>query len=74
VITHLGFKVVEILGVGRSALRRERGQDLIEYALLSGLIAAGIVAVVALFTGSLESMVAGIGRCIDWDGTTECLG
>jgi len=26
-------------------LRRERGQDLVEYAMLSGLIAAAIVAV-----------------------------
>ena len=50
---------------------REDGQDLIEYALLGGLIAAALIAVAvltALSTG-VEDMASGIGECIDFDGT-----
>lgn len=51
----------------------ERGQDLIEYALLSGIIAAAIIAIGAgVLTGALNNMVAGIGRCIDFDAGTTC--
>ena len=54
-------------------IRSERGQDLIEYAMLSGLIAAAIVAVgILLFTGALNSLITGIGDCIDFDTVTPC--
>jgi Flp pilus assembly pilin Flp len=50
-----------------AGFRGERGQDLIEYAMLSGLIAAAIVAVgVLLFTGALTKLITGIGNCIDF--------
>ncbi len=50
-----------------SRIRSERGQDLIEYAMLGGLIALAIIAVGTLaFTGALNSMAAGIGSCIDF--------
>jgi Flp pilus assembly pilin Flp len=55
-------------------IRGERGQDLLEYALLSGLIAAAIVAagiLLALQT-DITSMVGQIGDCIDFDGGTQC--
>lgn len=52
----------------------ERGQDLLEYALLGGLIALAItaVAVLAGLTGALTDMADGIGRCIDFDSTSIC--
>jgi len=55
-------------------VRGERGQDLIEYALLGGLIAAAIVAVIALgvMTGAITDMANGIGDCIDFDAATAC--
>ena len=50
-----------------SKLQREECQDLIEYAMLGGLIAAAIVAVgIALFTTNLTSLFTGIGGCIDF--------
>jgi Flp pilus assembly pilin Flp len=53
--------------------RGERGQDLIEYAVFSGVIALTLMAVGALFlTGALNSMATGIGNCIDFDSTTGC--
>ena len=57
-----------------SHLRDERGQDLIEYALLGGVIAAAIMAIVALalFSGALTDMATGISNCIDFDGTSIC--
>jgi len=57
-----------------SKLHREEGQDLIEYALLGGLIAAAIIAVGAtlFFTNAVSGMANGIGRCIDFDNTTPC--
>ena len=49
-------------------IRSERGQDLIEYAMLSGLIALAIIAVGGLlvFQTSITDMVNGIGGCIDF--------
>jgi Flp pilus assembly pilin Flp len=51
-----------------SRIRSERGQDLIEYAMLSALIALAIIAVVAVggFTGAITNMISGIGGCIDF--------
>ena len=51
----------------RSLVKSERGQDLIEYALLGGLIAVSIMGVGLLFSGAINSMVTGIGECIDFD-------
>ena len=52
----------------RARMGEERGQDLIEYALLGGLIAAAITlaAVVAALQGGLTSMATGIAECIDF--------
>ena len=51
-------------------IRSERGQDLIEYALLGGLIAAALIA--AILSGIMEdavnAMATGITECIDFDG------
>ena len=56
-----------------SSLKREEGQDLIEYALFGGLIALGIIAVgAAAYTGIVNSLTAGIKHCIDFDATTPC--
>ena len=58
----------------RARFSEERGQDLLEYALLGGLIAAAITAaaVVLAMTGALGNMAAGIADCIDFDSTTLC--
>jgi Flp pilus assembly pilin Flp len=64
-----------IVGVRGIAARYtgERGQDLIEYALLAGIIAAAIVGVgAAVLTGALSSMAQGIANCIDFDKGTLC--
>lgn len=52
----------------RMQVRTERGQDLLEYALLGGLIAAAIIAVVALgtMTNAITGMANGIAGCIDF--------
>ena len=53
----------------RARFGEERGQDLLEYALLGGLIAAALTAI-ALFTvmsGALTDMADGIGKCINFD-------
>jgi Flp pilus assembly pilin Flp len=55
-----------------SHLRDERGQDLIEYALLGGLLALAIMAAVLLLTQPIADMATGIGRCIDFDTITPC--
>lgn len=52
----------------RHRLAEQRGQDLIEYALLSGLVAASLVAGFVLFDEAIGDMVAGIGDCINFDG------
>ena len=55
-------------------IRSERGQDLLEYALLGGLIAAAVIAVIglAVMDTTLTNMVNGIGRCVDFDSASVC--
>ncbi len=51
----------------------ERGQDLVEYAIFTGVIALTLMAVGALFlTGALADMATGIGNCVDFVATTPC--
>jgi Flp pilus assembly pilin Flp len=62
----------QLRGLG-ARIGGERGQDLIEYALLSGIIAAAIAGVTAgILSGALSSMANGIARCIDFDSSTTC--
>ena len=56
----------------KAKLSEERGQDLLEYAMLGGLIVIGILAVVLAFTGALNNMITGIGNCIDFSDGTTC--
>ena len=53
----------------RARLMDERGQDLIEYALIGGIVAvAFVVAAAALpLSGAMTSMVSGIAECVDFD-------
>ena len=71
----LSFAISRVNGLlGR--VRGESGQDLIEYALLGGLIAGALLtaAVLTGLTDALEGMADGIGNCIDFDDTagSEC--
>ena len=56
-----------------SALARdERGQDLIEYAMLAGLIALAIIGAIVIFNDALLNLAGGIGNCIDFNNATVC--
>ncbi len=68
------LRAVTALSGLRARLGEERGQDLLEYALLGGLIAAAITAaaVVAAMSGALTGMADGISGCIDFDSATSC--
>lgn len=50
----------------------ERGQDLIEYAMLGGLIAIALAAGALVFSGALTAMAGGISDCIDFNSGTTC--
>ena len=57
----------------RTRLTEERGQDLLEYALLGGMIAIARIALGVSFTPALQTMATNIGNCIDFDSiTTDC--
>ena len=47
-------------------LRSERGQDLLEYAMLGGLLAAAIAVIAVVFNGAVANMADGIAACIDF--------
>ena len=54
-------------------LREDCGQDLIEYALLGGLVALAITGVAVLaFQDAIQGMFSGIGACIDFNSGTSC--
>lgn len=57
----------------RARLSEERGQDLLEYALLGGLLAAALLLVGVIFNPALQSMAHHISNCIDFDASTPCV-
>ena len=73
-LTSLALKAFGALSRLPARTAGERGQDLIEYSMLGGILAASIVGIAYLvLTGSLDSMFSGIGNCIDWNGDSACL-
>ncbi len=51
----------------------ERGQDLVEYAIFTGLIALTLMAVGFLFLqGAMADMATGIGNCVDFVKSSPC--
>lgn len=57
-------------GVLRARIGEERGQDLIEYAVFGGILAAFIVGLGAALaaTGALSDMADGLAACLDFAG------
>jgi Flp pilus assembly pilin Flp len=55
-------------------MKEERGQDLTEYALWTGVIALALMGAVAFFLleNPVQGLAAGIGRCIDFDSGSSC--
>jgi Flp pilus assembly pilin Flp len=56
-----------------SKLKDEEGQDLIEYAMLGGLVAAALIAAFILFNPAVVKMVNGIAKCVDFDASSVCV-
>jgi Flp pilus assembly pilin Flp len=69
-VTNLSIRVIAY--VTSLVKSREEGQDLIEYAMLGGLIAAGILLVLTLFNGAVQNMIQGVGNCIDFSNSSTC--
>lgn len=53
-------------------LKRESGQDLLEYALIGGFIAAALAAAFILIGPAVLSMAQQIVPCVDFKGSTAC--
>ena len=66
------LKVYTWILAHRPHLSRESGQDLIEYAMLGGLIALAIIGAGIFFQDAIGDMADGIGSCIDFTDSTEC--
>ena len=64
--------LVTLQSLVRSVRRDERGQDTLEWVLMSVLLAAGIVGLLVLLTPFLTTMVGNVGECLDFDAITVC--
>jgi len=53
-------------------LKSERGQDVMEYALITGGIAIVLILAVVIFTGEITNAFTTLKGCIDFDGATAC--
>ena len=62
------LRAVMAVGELRARLTEDRGQDLLEYALLGGLIAAALGAGAFLLTPAVIVMFETLAACIDFDG------
>ena len=56
----------------KARARSERGQDVMEYALITGGIAIVLIVAILIFTGAITHAMTILKQCIDFDGTTEC--
>jgi len=53
--------------------RDERGQDTLEWTMITGLMAVAILAMLGIFTGALGSFANGVERCVDFDAASTCV-
>ena len=56
----------------KAKLSSERGQDVVEYALITGGIAIVLIVAILLFTGAITNAFGTLRDCIDFDSTTAC--
>jgi Flp pilus assembly pilin Flp len=66
------LRVYIAAGSLKARLSEERGQDLIEYAMLGGLIALAIAASVLFLQDAIADMADGISACVDFNSSTAC--
>jgi Flp pilus assembly pilin Flp len=64
--------VSQLRGWLPSAHRDERGQDTLEWIMMSGLIAIAIVAVIGLFNGAVTAGFTQLRDCVDLSAATTC--
>jgi hypothetical protein len=50
----------------KAKLSSERGQDIMEYVLITGGVALLLFAAVAIFTGVLNDVFRGLKNCVDF--------
>ena len=62
------LRAVMAVGELRARMAEERGQDLLEYALLGGLIAAALGAGAFILTPAVITMFNALAACINFDG------
>ena len=67
-INNAMLRAVMAVGELRARMAEERGQDLLEYALLGGLIAVALGAGAFLLNQAVADMFTGIAACIDFSG------
>jgi Flp pilus assembly pilin Flp len=63
--------VVKLLTL-KAWLSSERGQDLMEYALITGGIAIVLIVALLLFTNQFSSLFGSLKNCIDFNSATSC--
>ena len=73
VLTGLSL-VLSLKGAITARLSEERGQDLIEYAVLAGAIGVALFTalIVVGFPGAFEAFGTSIKQCIDMKTSTAC--
>jgi Flp pilus assembly pilin Flp len=72
-MSELAIRIHVWMTTAFASMKEERGQDLMEYALWSGLIAIGLIAIgVALYTGIGNALGTGIKYCLDFNTGTTC--
>jgi len=56
----------------KARARGERGQDVMEYALITGGIAIVLIVAILIFTGAITNAFTELKNCIDFETSTAC--
>ena len=71
-MTNISVAIVAKIQTLVARVREELGQDTLEWALIGGLIALGLILGFVLFDDAVTNMVNGVARCIDFTSSTVC--
>jgi len=51
----------------------ERGQDTLEWVMITGLMAVALLLIAGIFTPALELFAEGVERCVDFNAGSVCV-
>lgn len=73
VVTYVSMFADNVSALADKLNRDERGQDTLEWTMISGLMAVALLVLAGIFTTALTSFANGVKNCVDFNAATTCV-